>query len=131
MLSLHLGPDAAAQDELPGLVEAIRLLQRPLHGLTLLLGFADRSLHTHEPQRSEMVLSLDQSTVANMTAALEYLCKQIPPESDSHESRKAIADAMLAGAKAGARSLPQLQEIGSAKLKEIAQPKKRRWFWWR
>ena len=78
-----------------------------------------------------MLLNLDQSTVANMTAALEYVCKQIPPESDSHETRKAIADAMLAGAKDGTRSLPQLQEIGSAKLKEIVQPKKRRLFWWR
>ena len=78
-----------------------------------------------------MPLHLDQSTVANMTAALEYACKQIPPESDSYETRKAIADAMMAGANAGARSLPQLQEIGSAKLKEIVQPKKRRWFWWR
>jgi hypothetical protein len=82
--------------------------------------------------RKNGVLSLDQSTVANMTAALEYVCKQIPPESDSHETRKAIADAMLAGAKAGARSLPQLQEIGSAKLREIIQPKERHWLlWWR
>jgi hypothetical protein len=78
-----------------------------------------------------MVLSLDQSTVANMTAALEYICKQIPPKNDSHETRKAIADAMLAGAKAGARSLPQLQEIGLTKLKEIVRPKKRGWLGWR
>ena len=78
-----------------------------------------------------MLLNLDQSTVANMTAALEYVCKKIPPESDSHETRKAIADAMMAAAKAGARSLPQLQEIGSAKLKEIVRPQKRRWLWWR
>jgi hypothetical protein len=74
---------------------------------------------------------LDQSTVANMTAALEYICKQIPPKNDNHETRKAIADAMLAGAKAGARSLPQLQEIGSAKLKEIVSPSKRGWLWWK
>jgi hypothetical protein len=78
-----------------------------------------------------MVLSLDQSTVANMTAALEYVCRQIPAESDSHDTRKAIADAMLAGAKAGARWLPQLQEIGSAKLNEIVRPKRRSWLWWR
>ena len=71
-----------------------------------------------------MLLNLDQTTVANMTAALEHVCKQIPPERDSHETRKAIADAMLAGASSGTRSLPQLQEIGFAKLKEIIQPKK-------
>jgi hypothetical protein len=78
-----------------------------------------------------MLLNLDQTTVANMTAALEYVCKQIPSERDSHETRKAIADAMLGGASSGARSLPQLQEIGFAKLKEIIQPKKRGWRWWR
>ena len=77
------------------------------------------------------VLSLDQSTVANMTAALEYVCKQIAPESDSHETRKALADAMLASAKDGARSVVQFQEIGLAKLKEITHPKRRPWwlFW--
>jgi hypothetical protein len=38
---------------------------------------------------------------------------------------------MLRGASSGTRSLPQLQEIGFAKLKEIIQPKKRGWRWWR
>ena len=78
-----------------------------------------------------MILNLDQSTVANMTAALEFVCKQIPPESDSHEIRKAIADAMLASANAGTRSLIQFQEIGIAKLEEITRPKKRIWWQWR
>jgi hypothetical protein len=78
-----------------------------------------------------MILNLDQSTVANMTAALEFVCKQIPPESDSHEIRKAIADAMLASANAGTRSLIQFQEIGIAKLEEITRPKKRIWWRWR
>ena len=77
------------------------------------------------------MLQFDQSTLANMTAALEYVCKRIPPESDSYATRKAIADAMLASAKAGARSLPQLQEVGFAKLKETVQPKKRGWRWWK
>ena len=35
-----------------------------------------------------MLLTLDQTTVANMTAALEHVCKQIPPEKDSHVVRK-------------------------------------------
>ena len=78
-----------------------------------------------------MILNLDQSTVANMTAALEYVCKQIRPESDNHETRKAIADAMLASANAGTRSLMQFQEIGIAKLEEITRPKKRIWWRWR
>jgi hypothetical protein len=57
---------------------------------------------------------------------------KIPPEKDSYVVRKAIADAMLAaGANSGARSLPRLQEIGFAKLKEIVKPKTRGWRWWR
>jgi hypothetical protein len=70
-----------------------------------------------------MLLNLDQSTVAHMTAALEHVCKRIPPENNSYATRKAIADSMLAGATAGARSLPQLQEIGSAKLKRSSSRK--------
>jgi hypothetical protein len=82
--------------------------------------------------RKDGVLSLDQSTVANMTAALEFVCKQIPPEKDSHETRKAVADAMLTSAQAGMRSLAQFQEIGFSKLKEITQPGKARfWQLWR
>jgi hypothetical protein len=38
---------------------------------------------------------------------------------------------MLTAANVGARSLRQVQEIGFAKLKEIVQPKKRGWRWWR
>jgi hypothetical protein len=78
-----------------------------------------------------MLLTLDQTTVANMTAALEHSCKQIPPKKNSHVVRKATEDAMLVSANFGARSLPQLQEIGFAKLKGIVQPKKRGWRWWR
>ena len=74
------------------------------------------------------LLKLDQSTVANMTAALEFVCKRIPADLDSHDIRKAIADTMLDRANAGTRSLAQFQEIGLAKLKEVTQPKKTR-FW--
>ena len=44
-----------------------------------------------------MLIELDQSTLANMTAALEAVCKKLPPDKDSHESRKQIADAMAKG----------------------------------
>jgi predicted ATP-dependent serine protease len=70
-----------------------------------------------------MLLTLDQTTVANMTAVVEHVCRQIRPEKDSHVVRKAIADAMSAGANSGTRSLPQLREIGFAELKKIVQPK--------
>jgi hypothetical protein len=74
------------------------------------------------------LLKLDQSTVANMTAALEFVCKRIPADKDSYAIRKAVADAMLADANAGKRSLAQFQEIGLAKLKEVTQPS-RKWLW--
>lgn len=42
-----------------------------------------------------MLIELDQSTLAYMTAALEGVCKKIPPEKDSGDLRKRIADAMI------------------------------------
>jgi hypothetical protein len=52
-----------------------------------------------------MLIEFDQTTMANMTAALDAVCKRIPPEKDSHEVRKRIADAMVACAKSGRRTL--------------------------
>ena len=43
-----------------------------------------------------MLTEFDQNTIANMTAALEYVCKRIPTDKDGHEIRKRIADAMIA-----------------------------------
>ncbi len=48
-----------------------------------------------------MLIDFDQNTIANMTAALEYVCKNIPARKDNHEARKRIADAMIAAAKVG------------------------------
>ena len=48
-----------------------------------------------------MLIDLDQNTVANMTAALEYVCKRIPAGKDCRDTRKRIADAMIGSAKAG------------------------------
>ena len=38
-----------------------------------------------------MLLEFDQNTMANMTAALEHVCKQLPADKDNHETRKRIA----------------------------------------
>jgi hypothetical protein len=46
-----------------------------------------------------MLIDFDQSTIANMTAAFDQVCKKIPPDKDNHETRKRIADAMVASAK--------------------------------
>ena len=41
-----------------------------------------------------MLTKMDQNTIAKMTAALEYVCKKIPPDIDSNELRTHIADAI-------------------------------------
>ena len=66
-----------------------------------------------------MLIEFDQTTMANMTAALDAVCKRIPPEKDSHEVRKRIADAMVACAKSGRRTLVDFQNVGSKTLQEI------------
>jgi len=39
-----------------------------------------------------MLTEFDQTTIANMTAALDYVCKKIPADKDSNELRKRIGD---------------------------------------
>jgi hypothetical protein len=48
-----------------------------------------------------MLTEFDQNTIANMTAALEYVCKRIPADKDSQELRKFISAAMIACASSG------------------------------
>ena len=43
-----------------------------------------------------MLVNFDQNTLANMTAALECVCKKIPVEKDSQALRKKIADEIIA-----------------------------------
>jgi hypothetical protein len=74
-----------------------------------------------------MLIDLDQNTLANMTAALEYVCKKIPPHEDCYETRKLIAAAMVASARAGRRSLIHLQEVGLEALAEVTRPEKAGW----
>lgn len=75
-----------------------------------------------------MLIEFDQNTMANMTAALEYVCNQLPPDKDSHETRKKIADGIVACAKAGRRTLEDFQDAGLAVLAEIKKPVRSGWF---
>src|SRR5271163_2228902 len=64
-----------------------------------------------------MSIEFDQTTIANMTAALEQVCNRFPPESDTHKNRKRIADAMIAYARSGGVHLkrlpkPRVQDLG-------------------
>jgi hypothetical protein len=74
-----------------------------------------------------MLTEFDQSTVANMTAALEYVCKRIPLNKDSHELRKRIADAMLACGREGRRTLIDFQDVGIKVLDEVVRPRRFNW----
>ena len=69
-----------------------------------------------------MLIELDQNTMANITAALEHVCKRIPKDKDSHQARKLIADAMVDSAKAGNRSYLDFQNVGFKVLDEIVHP---------
>jgi hypothetical protein len=75
-----------------------------------------------------MLVEFDQTTIANMTAALDSVCKRIPPDKDSHATRKRIADAMVECAKSGRRTLADFQNVGAKTLEEITRPPKFHWF---
>jgi hypothetical protein len=75
-----------------------------------------------------MLIDFDQTTIANMTAALDQLCAKIPSDKDSHETRKQIADAMIACARSGKRTLGDFQDVGRRTLQEIMRPPRLGWF---
>jgi hypothetical protein len=55
-----------------------------------------------------------------MTAALEYVCKKIPAERDTHELRKRIADVMIACANDGTRTFIDLQNAGLKAMETLS-----------
>ena len=75
-----------------------------------------------------MLIDFDQTTIANMTAALDQICKKIPPDKDTHETRKQIADAMIACAQSGRRNLSNFQDVGRKTLRELIRPPRSGWF---
>lgn len=74
-----------------------------------------------------MLLEFDPSTLAYMNAALEQVCEQIPPEADSNELRKRIADEIIAAARADRRGYSDFEEAGMRVLNELQQPGQFRW----
>ncbi len=65
-----------------------------------------------------MLIEYDQTTLANMTAALDSVCKKISVARDSSELRKRIADAMIKVARDGRRSFVDFQTAGLNVLSE-------------
>jgi hypothetical protein len=80
-----------------------------------------------------MLTDFDQNTIANMTAALESVCKKIPPDRDTHELRKQIGDAMIVAATSGRRSFIELQNVGLQALNKVLSSSRSGWlsrFFW-
>jgi hypothetical protein len=69
-----------------------------------------------------MFTEFEQNTIAYMTAALEYVCKKIPPDKDSHELRKRIANAIIECGHSGRRTYVDFQNAGSLVLEQMTQP---------
>ena len=67
-----------------------------------------------------MLTEFDQNTIANMTAALDFVCKKIPADKDSTELRKKIADELIQCARSGKRTVIDLQNAGLTILKATA-----------
>jgi ketopantoate reductase len=79
-----------------------------------------------------MLTEFDQSTIANITAALDLVCRKIPADRDTNELRKRIADELLQCARIGRRTVIELEQAGMKIIKEVAKPAKSRLFgWWR
>jgi hypothetical protein len=74
-----------------------------------------------------MLIELDQNTLANMTAALESVCRRLAAEQDTSDARKRIADAIVACAKSGRRNYVDFEAAGAKTLTEIMQPNHFSW----
>ena len=74
-----------------------------------------------------MLTEFDQTTIANMTAALEYVCKKIPADRDTHAFRKLIGDAIIRSANSGRSSYIELQTAGMTALNDILRPANSGW----
>jgi hypothetical protein len=59
-----------------------------------------------------MFIRYDQSTLDNMTAAIDSVCRKIPLRRDTPELRRQLADAMLEAAKAGRRNFVDFRSVG-------------------
>ena len=72
----------------------------------------------------QSLLRFDQNTIANMTAALEYVCIKVPPGKDTPDIRKQIADAIAAAAENKQVSLTELRNAGLAVIEDLIASKK-------
>src|SRR5262249_31804545 len=74
----------------------------------------------HHFRKLQTMLEFENSTLANMTAALEHGCKMLSGAFDTTENRKRIADAIISAAKLRKYSLVQLTEVAEQEAAAIA-----------
>jgi hypothetical protein len=81
------------------------------------------------PKKTVMhsLLTFDQTTLANMTAALEYVCLKLLPDRDNLAIRKFIANEIVAAAREGQTSLGDLTAAGLNIVNSYLFPPKRSW----
>jgi hypothetical protein len=82
-----------------------------------------------EGQPMDNMLRFDQSTIANMTAALEYVCRKLPPDRDNPAIRKYLAEQIVSSADTGQRSLADLT-TGLKVVNDLLFPRRRAWLRW-
>ena len=58
------------------------------------------------------ILKFDQTTLANMTAALEYVFRKLPPDQDNPAIRKYIAGEIVEASNRGLTALGDLTDLG-------------------
>ena len=73
------------------------------------------------------MLQFDQSTLANMTAALEYVCRKLPPDRDNPAIRKHIAAEIVAACQKGQTSHEDLASVGLKIVNSYLFPPGRAW----
>lgn len=71
--------------------------------------------------------NFDESTLANMAAAIAYACGQLPPERDNPAVRQYVAEKILAAAKKGQTSRAALSGVGLEVVNSFLFPPSRAW----
>jgi hypothetical protein len=75
----------------------------------------------------DSILNFDQTTLANMTAALEYVCRKLPPDRDNPAIRKYIAKEIMGKANEGRTALGDLTGAGLKVVNSYLFPPVRSW----
>jgi hypothetical protein len=73
------------------------------------------------------LLKFDQTTLANMTAALEYVYRKLPHDRDNPPIRKFIAQQIIATANRGPTALADLTNAGLTVVNGYLFPPGRPW----